>query len=190
MASMRRPRWTRASTRSPTFRSRGRPLRRRARSIIDTLCSPPTPADDHRAVRRTSSVPGYGAGSRTRDAVQVRDRNGPGARHSTRIAGGACSGPDPRGHAVPRAHAGGRSPRRAARELRARLRGRIPNARRCAGPRQERSRGQTLDEDRRRVVRFGSGTDRAGRAGAAYAVRFGAGADRAGRAGAAHVVRV
>ncbi len=70
-------------------------LRRRARSIVDTLCSPPTPADDHHAVRRASSVPGYGARSRTRDAVQVRDRNGPGARHSTRIAGGSCgSGPE------------------------------------------------------------------------------------------------
>ncbi len=46
-------------------------------------------------------------------------------------------------HALLDAHAGGRSPRRAARELRAGLRGRIPNARRSAGPRQERFRAET-----------------------------------------------
>ncbi len=55
-------------------------LRRCARSTVDTLCSTLTPADDQRAVRCASAVPGYWARSRTRGATEVRVKDGSGPR--------------------------------------------------------------------------------------------------------------
>ncbi len=117
----------------------------------------PTPADNHHAVRCQISVPGYGAGSRTRGAAQVRvkdvsdprpetrdarqraQQRGPTARVRSACAHALCgSVHDPRSTRCARTHAGGRSSRRAVPDLRARLRGRSPNAWRGAGPSQGR----------------------------------------------------